>query len=416
MKRSFIIGCVLVAAIGAVLLVWPNGGASQPPPDDSQTPEAPTTPPETPPDPSDRPLVLPGITLDWHARTVTVQAEVVRRKGLLELVLCSLETKEHESLMHTEARPSDIHAALLALGLAPGVAARWIQFEDEPGRAIPPRGAALTVNLSWIGDDGIVQTVEAGQWLQQAEGAASAVPNEWIFVGSDLLPDGAYWADGTGDIICVSNFPSGVIDVPFESTNLSDVGLLFLANTDAIPAVGTPVAVIIAPKEGAETADYARAMVHVDPLGRVEADGQALTIDQLEAWASDYVGRHAKGQVVIRSDPRTMGHYVDLVRIELRMGGVFDVIETRALAQTRLLPRTPHQAEMALARFREDLAEGDVWLFDPRGEMADTLERIELQTQELERVKALWAEYAMHLRQLLNDAPPAEPAPDEPQP
>ena len=416
MKRSFIIGCVLVAAIGVVLVIRPNGGASQPPPEAPDAPETPPEPSGPPADPSGRPLALPGITLDWHARSVTVQAEVVRRKGVLELVLCSVETKEHESILHTKARPSDIHAALLALGLAPGVAARWIQFEDEPGRAIPPRGAALTVNLSWIDDDGVVQTAEAGQWLLQAEGAASPVPNEWIFVGSEILPDGGYWADGTGDIICVSNFPSGVIDVPFESSNRSAVGLLFAANTDAIPPVGTPVAVIIAPKEGAETADYARAMVHIDRLGQLTADGQPLTLDQLETWAGDYIDQHAKGQVVIRSDPRTMGHYVDLVRIELRMGGVYDVIESRALAQTNLLPRTPHQAQEALTRFREDLAEGDTWLFDPRAEIAETLERIDRETQELRRLEALWAEYAMHLRELLSESPVAEPAPDEPQP
>jgi len=361
-------------------------------------------------------LVLPGITLDWQARTVTVQAEVVRREGLLELVLCGMETKEHESLMHTEARPSDIHAALLALGLAPGVAARWIQFEDEPGRAIPPRGAPLTVNVSWTDGDGALQTVEVGQWLRQVEGAATPVPNEWIFVGSDVMPNGAYWADGTGDIICVSNFPSALIDVPFESTHLSDVGLLFAANTDAVPPVGTPVTVVIAPKDGAETADYARALVRIDRLGRPEADGQRLTMDQLEAWAGDYVDQHAKGQVVIRSDPRTMGHYVDLARIALRMGGVFDVVETRAQALTALLPRTPPQAEAALTRYRAELAEGDTWLYDPRTEIAQTLERIERETQELKRLETLWAEYAVHLRQLLRDAPAPEPAPDEFQP
>jgi hypothetical protein len=40
---------------------------------------------------------------------VDVEAKVCLREGLLELVACTKDTKEHESLVVVEAKPSHIH-------------------------------------------------------------------------------------------------------------------------------------------------------------------------------------------------------------------------------------------------------------------------------------------------------------------
>ena len=75
--------------------------------------------------------------------------------------------------------------------------------------------------------------------------------HHWVFAGSSFWTDPAdnkryYRAEG-GDVICVSNFPTAMMDLPIESTQANEE-LLFEAFTEHIPPRGTPVRVILAPK------------------------------------------------------------------------------------------------------------------------------------------------------------------------
>ncbi|OHB82917.1 MAG: hypothetical protein A2V98_09195 [Planctomycetes bacterium RBG_16_64_12] len=74
----------------------------------------------------------------------------------------------------------------------------------------------------------------------------------WVFAGSQFVQDDRtgeryYQADAEGDLICVSNFPGAVLDVPIRSTD-SNAALLFEAFTERIPPLGTPVTLILTPK------------------------------------------------------------------------------------------------------------------------------------------------------------------------
>ena len=74
----------------------------------------------------------------------------------------------------------------------------------------------------------------------------------WVFAGSHFVRDEQtkeqyYRADGEGDLICVSNFPSAVLDIPVKSTD-QNAGLLFECFTERIPPIGTPVTLILTPK------------------------------------------------------------------------------------------------------------------------------------------------------------------------
>ena len=53
-------------------------------------------------------------------------------------------------------------------------------------------------------------------------------------------------ADRSGEIVCVSNFPTAMIDLPVESSS-ENARLGFEAATENIPAKGTPVRVILIP-------------------------------------------------------------------------------------------------------------------------------------------------------------------------
>jgi hypothetical protein len=49
-----------------------------------------------------------------------------------------------------------------------------------------------------------------------------------------------------GDLICVANFESAMLDIPVNSP-ASDDHRAFIANTERIPPLGTPVRVILEP-------------------------------------------------------------------------------------------------------------------------------------------------------------------------
>jgi len=354
-------------------------------------------------------LSLPGMTLDLDNRLITLHAQVCLREGLLELLVCQRNSgRTHESILQTSADPSDVHAALLALGLSPGVPARWIGLPDNEWQAIPPRGGLLAITLRWADVTGEVHQRAAREWLKLI-GDTPAPPNgsQWVFVGSELLPDGAYWADATGEVITVSNFPSTLIDVPFESTT-SNAELLYQANTDAIPPLGTMVEVVIAPLAGAETADYARASIAIDRNGDIHADDRIMAIDEVSRWAMDFMRVHKKGEVVIRTDPLALSDRIRQVRLELRIAGVYEVHEMRMDLQGQLLPRTARQMQTELDQLDYDLAHPEELFENPYEQAELLLEQIAQEQQELQRLDELWRQYADGVRQAVAQRPPAD--------
>ena len=374
-------------------------------------------PPSQPDAEGDGLLALPGMTLDLPNRQIILEATVCLRRGALELLVSRKGAgRDHESILHTEAAPSDVHTALLALGLSPGLPARWSVLPDGTGQAIPPRGARLTIRLRWRDDGGNVRECDAADWLELTrQEDPDSIARQWVFVGSELMPNGAYWADGTGEVVSVSNFPSTLIDVPFESTSRNAL-LLYMANTDAIPPLGTNVEVILAPVEGAEDAEYARASIVIDSNGDIHVDGRIMPIDDLDDWAMDFMAAHRRGEVVIRTDPLALSHRVREAREELRIGGVYQIHELRMDLRGQLLPRTPRQVQAALDELQYDLGHPEEMLDDPFQRAELLLEQIERERQELERLDALWQQYAESIRQGVAEhelpAPPHQPTGD----
>ena len=393
--------CVLIVAAVALVCMGQQAAddavVSQPTP-----PKVDNAPPRTP-----GVISLPHMTIDTSKRQIVLQSNVCLRQGMLELLVCSFGSKEHESILNTQVRPSDLHAALLLLGLRPGMPAQWFQMGDQPPRAIPPRGAALDIRLRWrdADTDGEVHDVSAGQWLRQVGPTEAVSPDTWIFVGSDLMADDGYRADSSGEIISVSNFAASVIDVPFASSS-ANADLLFITETDAIPPLGTPVEVVITLSD--EPAIHARAWVRVDRMGQFLVDHRLVTPEELEKWTLAYIQEYPKGQIIVRSDPRAMGADVQTAVYAVRMGGAWDIVETRYDLAEPVLPRTPTQAKAALAQLQAELADEGIY-GDPHADAAATLARIERETAELERLKALWSEYAAHITQMLDEHPKPEP-------
>jgi len=356
------------------------------------------------------------LTVDRQKRQVTINTEVCLRSGALELLVCGWGTKEHESVLHTRAKASHVHAALLLLGLTPGKPAEWVMIaDDNQGRTLPPRGAGLDISLRWTDKNGATRTVGAAEFLTLGNKKGVAAPKEWIFVGSDIFPDGRYWADSEGEIICVANFASAVIDVPFQNPNKQAQQMVdFMANTAAIPAAGTPVEVIIIPRPGAEKAPHARATLEIDPRGRFRLDGRAIARDALRTEATKFIDRHEKGMVVIQAHPGSMVADIVYARDELMLAGVHRVRQRWIGIGEPVLPKTSAQKAQAMKKWSEKFANPRDFIVEPSRDAGEELKRINAALADLKARQALLDEYRRQLAKALQAyRPTTQPAKPE---
>jgi hypothetical protein len=338
------------------------------------------------------------LRVDMSAETVSFDASVCLREGLLELVACKWATKTHESIVHTKAPAWQLHAGLLALGLTPGKPAEWVYPPDQPeGHALPPRGPRVTILLRWTDPNtGQAREVPASSWLKTSSESKADIPSQWVFVGSDMIPGRGYAADATGDVISVANFATSVIDVPFESSN-RDALLEYAADTDKIPPLGTPVEVVVKPVEGAADSPHARAVVEIGRDGRLRAALKPVELAGLADWAAKLLERHAKARVVVRAAAEARVHDVSRALVELRIGGIHDTRVERLEPDRPYLPRHAQQVRAELAGWQDRFARPEEYIVDPAESSAELLESIDAQRRDLRELEQLWAEYARRL-------------------
>lgn len=191
--------------------------------------------------------LAPHIRIDRATQTVEFDARVAmdchnpRTPDVyLELIACSPDTREHESLVVTDATPSLIHAALLAVGLEPGAPA------NLPADA-PPTGDPIAITL--------ITTTNAlhapADWITDAPTRADRPALPFVFAGSresrPNAPD-AYDADGTGVIIGLTTFGSEVIANTTLINPQADIDEpLWIADPRTVPPINTPVRVRLSP-------------------------------------------------------------------------------------------------------------------------------------------------------------------------
>jgi hypothetical protein len=249
------------------------------------------------------------VLLDKPGGRVVLKTTVALREGTLEMFCCPKQTKEHESILSVDSKAYVIHAALLALGATPGTpvqfdpkykpptgqkidifvnwddekgkphrarAQTWIRhatrrFYGEPLATLPagikiPKGSELRYDsklkeLSWYGTMTPSQKEELFG-LSNDKRYRRAIQSffdrsqprqmeaDWVFAGSGFYVDEEtgkkFYLAEDGDLICVANFPSAMIDVAVESSAGTE-GLLFESYTERIPPKGTAVTVELIP-------------------------------------------------------------------------------------------------------------------------------------------------------------------------
>jgi len=189
--------------------------------------------------------------LDTKRKAVVIDGTVCLREGQLEMFACPKGTKEHESVISLNCLPEEVHAGLLAVGAKPG---RPVKFDPKYE---PATGDIVDVYVQWKDEKGEKHQVRAQEWIEHAP-TKKPMPFDFVFAGSGFWTDEEsgkkhYQANG-GDFICVSNFPTAMLDLPVESSQANS-DLLFHAFTEKIPPKGTKVRVVLAPrikKNGAE--------------------------------------------------------------------------------------------------------------------------------------------------------------------
>jgi len=216
------------------------------------------------------------IKIDREASVIDVEAEVTLREGdWLELLICSPDTKEHESILVTEARPSELHVALLLIGIEAGKPLTWKKVgEDELGRgefeAVPPTGGRVRVSLVTKGEDGEEREVPAGDWVADQKTVAMHYsgwrrvrligaygpygkpggPSEYLFTGSRIVEwdgDRYYAANAAGTVVSLVHFGDDVIAPPDSIAAEGGGNTFYSPYTPRIPAEGEKVIVRFRP-------------------------------------------------------------------------------------------------------------------------------------------------------------------------
>jgi hypothetical protein len=186
------------------------------------------------------------LEIDGDKRRVLIKGVICRRTDQLEQFLCRKMTKEHEAIVAADVDARHIHAALLVAGAEPGSP---IKFDDK-GNVTPPRGAKIKVFVEYE-DKGKKVKVPAQQWVKNIK-TKKELDQDWVFAGSFLIPNRLdekappFYAANDGDVICLANFDSALLDLPITSSKDND-DLSFEAWTERIPPLESPVTVILEP-------------------------------------------------------------------------------------------------------------------------------------------------------------------------
>lgn len=255
------------------------------------------------------------VFLDAANKKLVLKSQVCLRAGLLEMLVCKAQTKEHEAILALKSDAFVIHAGLLAIGAKVGTPVRYepefkaptgqvikimLRWRDAEGREryVPaqtwvrksiyryyssplaklPDGFTLpkeselrydpdNKELIWFGpmtaaqrDEllGLSQDADYRQGIETffEQSQPRQMQAHWVFAGS------GFWVknDGTkfyqaeeGNVICVANFGDALLDVSVQSSASND-GLQFEPWTDRIPPLGTAVDVELIPVATAEEA------------------------------------------------------------------------------------------------------------------------------------------------------------------
>lgn len=211
-------------------------------------PPDPSTTAPTATQPTDGLARLPFIEVDVAHHQVRVACESLKVDIPLEFFCVTAGGPEHESVLRTRARPSDIHLALLMIGMKPG---EPTHFDQATSQWVPPSGQPVRISVE-IPRDQQMQQLPATALMRHVQSHEPMPNRTWVFDGSRVGDDGVYAADVTGYVVSIVNFDYTMIDIP-DLASSSNETLQWELNPDLLPVRGTPVTMILQPVEADAT-------------------------------------------------------------------------------------------------------------------------------------------------------------------
>lgn len=176
-------------------------------------------------------------------RVVIIDGRISLNKGFLEMFACPRGTKEHESIIALDSKAALVHVALLNIGADSG---HPVQYDPKYQ---PATGTKISIEVLWVDEKSKRHHINAKKWIRDLK-TKKELSIDWVFAGSGFWRDEEtgkkfYKANG-GEMICVSNFSSAMLDLPIESS-VSNDDLVFEAFEGRIPPLGTHVRLVLKP-------------------------------------------------------------------------------------------------------------------------------------------------------------------------
>jgi hypothetical protein len=232
---------ILHAVLVGITSVFALAACAQ---NDSASPKEPGK--KEPPTEAKQVPVGKNVTLEVQGdqRRVIIDAYVCLRQGQLEQLLTRKGLKAHEAILDAEIDAREVHTAL---NLAKAQEGSPVQFRPK---FVPASGTTIKITLEYKEKDKTIR-VPAQTWIRNIR-TKKDLEHDWVFAGSRLIEDPLdrtkkpFYAANDGDVICVSNFDTAMLDLPVDSSK-DNAELFFEAQTDRIPPVKTAVRVILEP-------------------------------------------------------------------------------------------------------------------------------------------------------------------------
>jgi hypothetical protein len=200
------------------------------------------------------------IRVDRKKRIVDIDAVICLREGdWLELLACAKGTKEHESILSIKASPSEVHGALLLIGLKEGSPLRYVKVGGKR-KLLDPQGPRIAITLVYKDEKGKTIEIPAHEWVVNQKSGKKLNDNIWLFSGSffdkykvpkklgsdEYVVKERYAADLSGTIISLVNFGDDVLSRDTNLTDKTDGGVWGVA-TKKVPKLGTKVIIRMRP-------------------------------------------------------------------------------------------------------------------------------------------------------------------------
>lgn len=208
---------------------------------------------------------MPGVKINLEERCVDVESRVCLKEGMLELIACTKDSKEHESIIMIEAKPSHVHTALLLLGAKPGNPAMQEAINPEMTRfrSTPPSGNPVDVFLVFKNAEGKETEQAISEFIQEAgqdygtpapdtpEPKKKFPTHTFLFAGSILAGDGngprQYLCDVNGNVISLATFGDELLCLP-DVHDHSNGALVWEVDGDKLPELNSKIILRLRPQ------------------------------------------------------------------------------------------------------------------------------------------------------------------------